>query len=815
MRLILLALMLIVMASGTYANDAAQGTDCDRDSLAVRRIKDGLGTLRFNPRPVRVVQQDATVYASQSGNATRSVRLQLSEVVYINDPGDATSERVHISRSDEIVTTAQPTGLGWISRSDVFCRELPLNDSSTGLLRRAVVMTEANVPGQVQGRKVFAAPRDGICEAVGCPEVSRLMSLYVYLERGDFLLVGTQISLHHPSARLLGWIPKDHIIPWNTAIGLRPAAERINQRTGRSGVTGRFLCIYQSEADINNPEKCDRVEGGKVWYELDVRLPLLRSDDGKRIHEVVASGLARQGNVEDALGQMMRLSTLDVFFVIDGTQSMQPVFDAIVGKGEQGLGLIAQINTKLRSKLVQGGNIRLGFQVYRDSTEGEANGVSNSESLALPTECDASNGKEFEDKLQNVSAGERYADLDYFENSFGGLSAAASSVLSSCPQHLKLVVLIGDHGYNGNAQAARRHPVLTAAAVANQLRVGEAKQGTQPLLLVLQTPSTKDASTKNPQEYDNAYKEYEAQAKEIVGHIFPRYSEPDRQKLFRRLGSPVNSTAVVNQVLAFLDDLLAPQKLSSLADRVRGGQSVDGAIEQLLRAEKSDSTVAPILFLREQIRGAVCQRIDCSQRTVEAIHRAYLPYSDDVVADIFLTQHNFEAWLSILDGIRRTLEVYPADSEKGRNDIIQGIRATLGGALNIKFDEIATMTFGQQAQMRGGLPSAGVSPMLGYTAPDLRNRTLVRECEMRHIAQYIEQRKKIMQAMRAGTSILDFAEEPQTACSGLTDAGKNMKILTPSRLPRALNTEPGEARYSFKRQLGKDTYYWIPLKSLP
>ena len=811
MRCFLLALIMGMSGLAAHAADTGQATGCDRDSLSVR-IRAIEGQPRFVPFVVRVVQQDATIFDSPSGGNARRVSLPLSMNVYLNDPGAAGSERVHISRSDEMATPGQqPSGLGWIARSDVLCREDPLSDQTTGLLRRALIMTEADVPGQVKARKVFAAPRDGVCVPEGCPEVTRLTSLYVYLERGEYVLVSTQVSLRHPSARVLGWIPKVHVIPWNTAIGLRPA-ENVNQRTTRGGKTGRFVCLFEHETDIGNSEKSDTVDGGKVWYELDIRLPLLRSDETKKIYEVVASGLARQGNLEEALAQLMRLNTLDVFFVIDGTSSMKLVFDAIVGRGKPGL--VPQINTKLVSKLTQGGNIRLGFQVYRDSVRGSANGVRDAESLPLPPDCTASNAKEFETALGKVIAADRSDDLDYFENSFGGLSAAASSVLASCPQNMKLVIMIGDHGYSGAQQSARNHPALTVSAVASQLKRAEG-QGTQPLLLVLQTPEVKDSTTKNVPEYDKAYDDYEKQAREIIGQLFPRYSDADRQKLFRRLGRDLGGGAVVNPVLALLDELLDPSKLASLADRVRGGQSVDGAMEQLIRQGGSDRSVAPILFLEDQIRGAVCQRIDCTKQTVEAVKRAFLPHSDDVIADIFLTQVNFESWVTILEGIRRTIETHSADSERGRIEIVKGIRASLGAALRFTPDEIGTMSFGQQAQMRGSLPNAGASPLLGYQPPDLRNRSRVRECEMRHIAQYIEQRLRILQVMKPGTSILEFTEEPQNACSSLTEPGKSIKVVTPARQARALNVPPTPERYSFRRRLGEDTYYWFPQKSLP
>ena len=118
----------------------------------------------------------------------------------------------------------------------------------------------------------------------------------------------------------MGWLPEADGISWNTAVALRPS-EELAKKKGPDGGEA-YVCAYPSLDAIKNPKECRQVLGGKRWFNGDSRLPVLREHD--KVNEVAISSAATAGNFDDAmaLAGVDALKNLDLFFVIDGTNSM-------------------------------------------------------------------------------------------------------------------------------------------------------------------------------------------------------------------------------------------------------------------------------------------------------------------------------------------------------------------------------------------------------------------------------------------------------------------------------------------------------------
>ncbi|KAH2814763.1 hypothetical protein KXV85_004694, partial [Aspergillus fumigatus] len=162
------------------------------------------------------------------------------------------------------------------------------------------------------------------------------------------------------------------------------------------------------------------------------------------------------------------LNNLDVFFVLDGTKSMGNVISAVKT-------LMTQINSRMKSKINDGGVVRYGFRSYRDSNpKTKQDGVSNSEALPLSkTFCNKDNLSEFNTAFAPVRAYDPDEDDDFPENSLGAL-VQASDDISGCPNNAKLVFVIGDAGYDPDKQRSRSFAVWNEQQVAARFKSGGA-----------------------------------------------------------------------------------------------------------------------------------------------------------------------------------------------------------------------------------------------------------------------------------------------------------------------------------------------------
>jgi hypothetical protein len=168
----------------------------------------------------------------------------------------------------------------------------------------------------------------------------------------------------------------------------------------------------------------------------DIRL----TDESLGIHEVVAIlGKGASGTVDPELSREVRkyfdaLETINLFFIIDGTMSMQPYIDVVKSLASN----IAAFNQD-RDKA-----IRMGFAVYRDFPDGEqkrlevfpiTNELTQFQSRIAQIQCISSDRDKAEAFYQGISDGLEKSGMD--------------------PDQTNLVILLGDVGnhqtttYNG------------------------------------------------------------------------------------------------------------------------------------------------------------------------------------------------------------------------------------------------------------------------------------------------------------------------------------------------------------------------------
>jgi hypothetical protein len=768
-------------------------------------IEDGKRIFEEDKFRVFGVRSNTPIYKNATGPERLRDTIGFDQRMAVTDPGLGT-QRIRVRKlSDE--------DIGWVERDDLLCRVVPITDPGTGLLRRVVIQTETAIQGQVLPRLAYHAP-NGQCDGgnAGCPKLSRFHWYFVYAEEGGYALLSEAAGLGREDTRLVGWLSKSDGIEWNTAIALRPS-ETLDKKKAPDGTSEAHICAFPTVDAINDAKACRPVLGGYRWFKVETRLPILR-DHGK-VYEVAISSAATSGNFEEALSLagVDALKNLDLFFVIDGTKSMQGAIDAI--KGRPGFpGIVDQIRARIKGKVKEGGAVRYGYRIYRDSQKGGPSGVED-DGLPLGNECTA-NDEQFGRTFQSVKAQDSANDNDFAENLYGGL-IQASRDLSSCPDHLKLIVVIGDHGYDAEAQRQRGHKVYDIDAVVQRYIRGR-RLNTQPIVLFIQGPSEID-TVNNKDAYRKSYEAFRGQGEAILKGVYAAFQAGGvatpikHDDFFFQMQSRQADSAMIDRIIARVDQLLQPDVVGKLMTRLKSGESLKGAIEAMQRGDRAN---VPILYWNV-IADALCKRLgdQCHKQVLEGVFKAYIPHNPDLVHDVLLSQSQLEHWREVL-GKFKTFWSLLRSGERSRAHVVNTLAESIGSVLKLNVDD-SGRTIGEFVQLAGGLPHGSASKLMAYTPSELRNEKLVEVCEIQHLVNYAGKKADVIQTALEGDKLAEFKEEtlPISACPMLTPKGKLVPHLPGAPTPRPLNRADANTDYSIRFRKNNDRYYWIPIGYLP
>lgn len=743
---------------------------------------------------------DTPVFKTASDETRNDRTLRFSEYVIITDPGEG-AQRIEVSDM-----AGQP--VGWLNRNEVLCRRYPMRDRESGLYRRAVVRTATDVQGQAHEKEVFHT-LDGRCED-SCPKVSRFQWYFIYAEIGGFFLISEQANLGHPAKRLLGWLPVKDALNWNTAVGLRPG-EELADRRGPNNEQEDYVCVYSTKEVIGDRDaQCNEILGGKRWFNLDVRMAVLKQHSNS--YEVGFTNAFRHADQigPDPTAILNPMSRVDVFFVIDGTKSMQPAIDGVKK-------IVESLRERVKSKVEQGGVIRFGFRVYRDSARGggeDKDGVGNSESLVLSGSCDRTNEEEFLAEFGKVRAYEPAADNDFPENLFGGL-AQASADMEACPDHTKLVFVIGDHGYDPAEQRRRGFRPPEEGQIIRRFKKGE-RVNTQPMVFFVQIPSevTRVPSVAR-RRYGEAYERFKQQGLAILRGIYKNTEIESGDEYFIRLTADSISNAVIESTVDQVDSYLRPDVLAEVGARMRAGQSLVEVIEAL----RQDSSLnIPIRYL-QFVETSVCERLGrrCRESVLESVNVAFVPPSDDIVPEVMIPHEDIDKWVRILEKFKGAMEVM-LTARTQRALVINALLHDVGTILHIDVPNTRE-ELGKFLQFQAGLPHAASSTLLQYSPYDLKDRQKVPLCEIEFLIHYASRKHDVLKIVKqgAGRVMPTFGESefPERQCPRMSDKGKKIPFIKGVVRPRRLNDRRGETNFTFLRSRGGQQFYWLPVRYLP
>lgn len=785
------------------------------------------GTLVFDETAAiaRSVDDGQNFYTSADGDATRG-RQSFAAEYAISDPGFGQSRML-------VRDAATDEELGWVEKDAILCKEDPIRDPETGLWQRVFIQTATRSVGgfgdtqsdevTIEPKQLFRGPAlecDDTCETVG-----RFEWYYVFGTNNGRYLISKSVDLSSRTATGLdGWLKTEDGIPWNTANALRPAID-LDEKDPN------YLCAYTSLEDLRASANCREFLGGMLWFEIDLRLPVLdETEEAWRVIFKAGGNNLDRDDLLDALNNEGRrsqvasgLKNLDVLFLIDGTQSVATAIEAIKGaKGRPGI--VDQLRSRLAGKLEEGGSFRVGFRVFRDSIKGGGNGVLESENMPLSgLSCD-DNNSDFASNFQQVRALDIAEDDDFAENMMGGLQQAVRDI-GGCREHTKLIIVIGDHGYSSEKQKSRGHKSVSQEQIRRAI-VSSQSFETPPLVFFLQLPQIDLARIKNKQGYLNAYGDFETTALQLIAmqarHYGSKMTAVEQRDLLREmqndmfieLPSTRVTSAVTDRIVDTINSYLQPAVVEQVG---RGGQSIDESIRKLQKRSKG----VPLLWwgmAEQRFCGALPEQ--CTENILDKVDVFYVKKSDEasLVPEVLMTGEQLSDWLSVLQGFKRGWR-----GEQIRKGLRNTLEQTIGTQLGIQVGnprhptEGRLLTLGEILQLKGGLPSGMQSKFLAYTPSNFAPNGLP-SCEIRELSDMAGRRFSVFQELQRGKRLPLYEVTPPNLsfCPTLSPTGRELEIIDMETIRHLTLDDPENGiDRTYKHTGGGTQLYWIPLRYIP
>ena len=375
---------------------------------------------------VPVIHHKVPIYAQPNQGAETGETLEFNQRINI------------VRREGKFIQVKQnirdPQALGWVHGDHLLCNHQPIISGETNLAQKFYIRTRKSQRGE-KLNTIQAAPSsdmggpDDCAGSIRCRELSRFSLYFVHAvdlgQQPERLLLVNRFSVDS-NATMIGWVTFSNTDPelrdgylWETRFGVRPREDLVFETDDPSlGVKAgdeRFICVYTDKSEANQPGCNLPLLGGDRWFSYPIRVPVLgREGDFFRVVLPVAS--VEGGSTQDIFGQeqslskalskLQKLRNVDVFFLIDGTQSMDPHIEAIVGS-KPGEGILPAVRKAFEADdRFNGVQVRYGFRVYRDLYDGTG-GVG--EGYPLGSNCDPSE-RELREDYQAFLAAARQID---------------------------------------------------------------------------------------------------------------------------------------------------------------------------------------------------------------------------------------------------------------------------------------------------------------------------------------------------------------------------------------------------------------------
>jgi hypothetical protein len=810
------------------------------DPRAVGEILDDGEVTRANPIPV--LRDGAEVYATPEDNGQSIRKLTFGDRLFITRFENGYYRVALDTRKDDA------SSLGWVKGDDLLCRNRPVL-SPEGIARKFYVRTKASFVDEEQGAiTAKAGPRTDVCAGINgrCRELSRFTLYYVYASdevSQRVLLQGRPNA--DADAPLIGWVNLKEGYLWDTRFGLRPKENLVfdNQTGDWEEGEERRACLYETLEDAYQSagsEKCYvPILGGNRWFNYSLRIPVFERVEykGKNYFHVAmpTSGvgsdaaddvLSQVQGLDEAIKILQDLGNLDVFFLIDGTQSMQPHINALTGaNGESGV--LTAIQTAFeedpRFENVQ---VRFGYRVFRDTYAGnygigegmpfDANCSPTAEELDLNSQAFEAEIKKIDTQFGTGKA----RDPDFEENLIMGLAYAADD-MANCPDNVKLLFVIGDTGYDLEEQQSRGTPIESEEEVLSYMTQNFSTDVDPIIPFFIQVPRVdklKKFTGSRLKAYDAAYQKFTDQGKFFAQKIGDHFSNGLKgnsqvniaEHFYSLEGSTIEDSQekLVEYILDRVSKFGDQRPINEVIAELQGGT----ALVKIISALSGNNSI-PALRLA-QIEKRICEELGkaCEERVFNDITEGYIEDNEDIQLDIWIDGEEFRTWRSKLDLVKDTSLL---SAKELSNTIVKMMVDGLQNSTGDLSPSEMNMSIAEFLKLKYGLPTGSQTPLLNYTIGDFiyqddvaesgSRRDLIEVCELYRVARWLERHREIFDA-------LDRSEVPLFSLNDVETC--EMRYPTKELAMEGRERFP-EDTMGFRQVQMNETIFWIPNKYLP
>jgi len=736
----------------------------------------------INYYPLQVLRDNTQVYAKESGSSVVGVLAFRERLTPLEISKSTNSGRVKVKKYDAL---PDAPALGWVDRHELLCAESPLQ-LDNGIERKAYINTAAQQKASSSEVPVYTSyEKDFVCKEDKCylDSLGRFQVYYIVAEDLDNrrFLLSSEYNLT-VGAPLIGWIDACDMIPWNTTLQMRPK-ENVDVLTAQPGILdGLDLSIHNCA--LNRQDKLIKIDegiaitGGLSWYKLPYHLPILGIVNGE--YQLVAPGrgladIEGQQNLIEATDNLKsRFEHIDVFFLLDGTRSMQPYINEAKSFTERLVEDLQAHPDYAKAKF------RFGFRVYRDSFAGNK-GLG--EYLALSNDCEsteANTPKQFKQALENVvdsSNNPREKDDAYPEAMFTGIQQALDD-MEGCPtEHLKLLFVIGDHGDNAvNPPHSLLNSLNETFPLFTLFFIQTAGAGNSAgFSSINECFNASPIENFDEKEPKHAYQRFQRQACDILESV-ARHNGIKPQDYYNLYSlNSANVKQFSDRIQENIKKFSNVGKVQKSVTLLRAGHFVRSIVE----AGMKEGDVPVVYWKMFEKEACKVLKDVCDQPSYQDVFYMHAPVSDKWQEEIWISDTQLDEWYHILHPLSKISAKKSFEEQK--SDFISILKSEIQTllSLNISDSNNPEKTLYQLLEDRNAvLPMRKQSPLLQYTFSQIRD---MEGCEFLRLIQWAADISKLLDDVAGHPTNkfeLEYKEYDKELCPGISQEGRNIKRLS-------------------------------------
>jgi hypothetical protein len=770
-----------------------------------------------NSKPSFVNKQNAPVYRDDDSFDIIS-QLSFQQKVTIHH---SNNNRLKIDTGEII---------GWMATTDLLCADKPLREplenGQEGLEQKFVVITETMKRTQdTKKYKVIAYPGPNATDCHSrCKELSRFTSYFIFDKQDNRVLLSPyyRLTTKYP---LMGWVDINNGFNWNSALGIRPIEK---------------VYLYRSKDDALKKKGGIPFLGGVQWYKWDQRIPIIGNTSDDKFHEIIVPiagvGIKRDSNnkvyipststrttidydqfVNDpdqftnpdkGIKQLTyKTDNIDIFFLIDGTRSMGPSMNKVIQ-------VVKTISKRIFYSDCKKCTRRFGFGIYRDDYAGEKN---LGDWYSLPFNCDINhrqmkrNLENFLDHLPKCNT-ITYSDSDdYEENLFGGINKTIKE-LSKCPDRLKVLYVIGDHGDRDDKQSITMATIVDG--LKNNVLVHFIQVNTSEKIRNADFNNvtiSEETRRRSQRSYDRAYALYKKQAIDILTAINANRKNAKIGQQFHYL----KEDDLVDNIMKKLNEYIynSPKVGKEISTRLIAGESLVDVIAKLQQYDEFRNL--PGLYW-DIILETGCKDLgtQCTESVMDVTFKGYIRKDSKIEYDVWCAGENLSKYLQVLKGITDVSKSNSGDAL--RTEMIKGVSLTLEKVLGKPPYTATGESMRTYLSRNTLLPVRIDSPLFQYSIDELGDRNSVRDCVIENLNGWVNNICKILQIVYTDNHSkpgFTTISKKGNRCMGAQD----IPYIVPNSIqPITFTDNQSENKLmSYSHTLHKTTFYWIPNQFLP